>query len=261
MILDALTHVTPDATWFNTGKDAGEARLLREMDAAGIDRAVVVAIAGAIPNEFVHDLAWRHPRRIIGGGSFNPAVHATPAAAAEAIRRELGQHAFPILKLHPRIGKFDPLDPRVFAVLEEVASWNPPPLIWMCSLIHGSVPLRKGVVESMHEVVVSFPTLRFLLLHGGGTMILELAEAVRPLENAMIDLALTFYRYAATSVAADLHFLVENFNRRTVFGSDFPEIGLPEGVRMAEALLRDAPLGARDRIMGGNLERLLEGAA
>ncbi len=53
MIIDSLTHVTPDGRWFNTSHDAREARLLQEMDAAGVERAVVVALAGFIPNEFV----------------------------------------------------------------------------------------------------------------------------------------------------------------------------------------------------------------
>ena len=175
MIIDALVHVTPDATWFGTRRDAGEARLLREMDQAGVQRAVVVGLAGFIPNDFVREVAARNGERLIPGGSFNPARWATPAEAVAAVRSELLPFRFPILKLHPRLNAYDPLDPRVLAVLEEVAGWNPPPMIWMCTLMFGAVPLRKGITETMHQIVVSFPSLRFLLLHGGGPEILKLA--------------------------------------------------------------------------------------
>ena len=257
MIIDALAHVTPDATWFGTGKDAGEARLLREMDEAGVQRAVVVGIADVIPNEFVRDLAVRNGHRVIPGGSFNPARFATPAEAVAAVRIALLPFHFPVFKLHPRLGGFDPLDPRVLAVLEEVSAWNPRPMIWLCTLIFGQVPLRKGIVETMHEIVVRFPSLRFLLLHGGGPEILKLAEAVRGAHNAMIDISFTFYHYANTSVARDLGYLLDNFNRRTVYGSDFPEIGLPEAVSRASALLDGVAPEVRERVMCGNLARFL----
>src|SRR5881394_35564 len=98
MIIDALTHVTPDAVWFGTGKDAGEGRLLREMDEAGVDRAVVVA--DVISDDFVREVGARHPDRLICGGSFNPARFSTAADAASAVRGRWHAAGFSILKLH-----------------------------------------------------------------------------------------------------------------------------------------------------------------
>src|ERR1041384_2030081 len=97
-ILDSLTHITPDGRWFNTALDASESRLLREMDDTGVEKAVVVALAGAIPNDFVLEACRRHAARLIPGASFNPAAHATPRAAAIAVRQELQATPFGILK-------------------------------------------------------------------------------------------------------------------------------------------------------------------
>ena len=42
-------------------------------------------------------------------------------------------------------------------------------------------------------------------------------------------------------------------------GSDFPEIGLPEAVSRASALLDSVGADVRDRIMCGNIDRFLNG--
>ena len=46
MIIDSLTHVTPNGQWFSTSHDASEVRLLREMDEAGVDKAVFSRVPG-----------------------------------------------------------------------------------------------------------------------------------------------------------------------------------------------------------------------
>ena len=53
MVIDSLTHLTPDGRWFSTAFDASEHRLLEEMDGAKVDKCVVVALAGFIGNDFV----------------------------------------------------------------------------------------------------------------------------------------------------------------------------------------------------------------
>jgi predicted TIM-barrel fold metal-dependent hydrolase len=257
-ILDSLTHITPDGRWFNTNLDASENRLLHEMDDLGVEKAVVVALAGAIPNTFVLDASRRHSDRLIPGASFNPAAHPTPAAAALAAREELQSSPFRILKFHPRLGKYDPLDPRCVAVLEELASWPRPPLIWLCTILYAAgVPTTKSAVATIRELVVRFPTLHFVLVHGGGVSILELAEAVRGCENATLDLSFTLYRYQRSSVWLDLQYLVHTFDRRTVYGSDFPEKSLRESFDTFERLSADIQPDARERIAGGNLTQLL----
>jgi biotin carboxylase/predicted TIM-barrel fold metal-dependent hydrolase len=257
-LLDSLTHVTPDGRWFNSDRDASEERLLREMDDVGVERAVVVALAGYISNDFVFDVCRRRADRLIPGGSFNPAAYADPKQAAAAVRAELGSSQVKIIKLHPRLGKYDPLDPRCSAVLEEIATWTDPPLIWFCTLFYtAGVPTQKPMVATIRDIVVRFPTLTFVLLHGGGPSILELAEAVRGCENAIVDISFTLYRYADSSVWLDLKYLARNFDRRTIYGSDFPERGLRESYAHLERLTMDIEADAKARLGGGNLARLL----
>jgi predicted TIM-barrel fold metal-dependent hydrolase len=257
---DSLVHVTPDGRWFNTGFDASERRLLTEMDAAGVERAVVVALAGVIDNRFVLDVCRRNPGRLIAGASFNPCAESADWRAM--LRGELKDGPFAVLKLHPRLNRFDPLDPRALAMLEEIASWPKPPLIWLDSLLYPSgVAMQRSPVESVRYLAERFPALRFTLLHGGGASALAFFEAVAPLRNVVLDLSYSLTRYRNSSVALDHRFLVERFDRRTVFGSDFPEVPLADAISAFEQIANGLDPVKVDNVRARTLDAWLGGAA
>lgn len=258
MVIDSLTHVTPDGRWFRTDCDASEARLLREMEEANVDRAVVVALAGYISNEFVLEVCRRHPDRLEPGASFNPVVYPTDADAVREFRAQLQHAPYRVLKLHPRLNGYDPLDSRCMSILEELSSWSETMPVWMDSLFYSrECVLRKSLVDTIHEIVVRFPTLRFVLLHAGGPWALQVAEAIRDCPNTYLDISFTLHRYATSSVGVDLHYLLETFERRLVFGSDFPEIGpltaLNDFWRLADGISPDKCA----KVLGENLAALL----
>ncbi len=254
MIIDSLTHVTPDGRWFQTKHDASLARLLGEMDAAGVDRSVVVALAGVITNDFVLDACQRHADRLIPGASFNPAATESPASAASALRAELRDASFPVLKLHPRLNHYDPLDGRCIAVLEELATWPRPPRVWLDTLFHyRGGTLRKPPVEAIHELVNRVPGVTFVLLHGTGAYLLQLAQAVRDCPNVFIDVSFTLFHLADTSVEADLRHLFRTLDSRLVVGSDFPEYGPVEMLKRFDGLTQGLAASKRANLLGGNL--------
>lgn len=259
MIIDSLTHVTPDGRWFGTDIDASEDRLLREMDAVGVEKAVVVALAGYIDNDFVIRACARHAGRLVPGASFNPAAHHTPEAAAAALRAELKGAPFRVLKLHPRLNQYDPLDPRNLAVLAELAAWQTPPPVWLDSLFYRrGVTLRAPIVDTIHRIVTGFPSLTFAVLHGGGAWLLPVAEAVRDCPNVFVDLSYTLCHYAGSSLEADMRWLLKHFDRRVLFGSDFPEIGIGEALVQFGRLAQGVPPTKRDHVLGANLRALLD---
>jgi predicted TIM-barrel fold metal-dependent hydrolase len=258
MVFDSLTHVTPDGRWFETNFDASEQELLRQLDESETQRAVVVALAEHIDNSFVLGVCKRHPARLVPCASFNPAAHVSAADASTALRAELRGSGYKALKLHPRLNRYDPLDPRCLAVLEEIASWEQPLPVWLDTLFYyRGGELRKPPVDTIHELVGRFPSLPFILLHGGGSWILQVAEAIRDCPNAFLDISFTLQRYRSSSIAADLRHLLSSFDRRMVFGSDFPEVG----VRVALESFREIADGiAPDKaanVLGANLSGIL----
>lgn len=259
MILDALTHVTPDGRWLAGDYDASEDRLLREMDDAAVERAVVVALAGHIDNDFVLAVHRRHPDRLVPGASIDPSRQATPRAAARAVRAALHGAPFPVLKLHPRLNRYDLLDPRCLAVLEEVGGWPRPPAIWVDTLLYfQGARLRRPPVDACQRVVGAFPELDFVLLHAGGPEALALAAAVRDCPRVTLDLSFTVHRYRGSSLWTDLAYLAATFDRRLVFGSDFPEVSIGDALTDLRRLTEAVDDERRQRLMGGNLAAILE---
>ncbi len=254
---DSLVHVTPDGRWFQTAFDASEGRLLREMDAAGVERAVVVALAGLIENAFVLDVCRRHPGRLVPGASFNPAGGQV-AEVLSAARGALRDGPFAVLKLHPRLNRYDLLDGSVLALLDELAEWSAPPPVWLDSLLYPrGVTLRRSPIESIRHLAERYPGLRFMLLHAGGASALAFFEALASLPNVMLDLSYSLIRYQRTSVALDHRFLAERFDRRTVFGSDFPEVSIGDAVSALETIVAGLPPEKADNVRSQTLSRFL----
>lgn len=255
--IDGIAHVTADGRWFNTAFDASEGRLLREMDEAEVERAVVVGIADHVPNDDVFAACARWPDRLIPCPGFNPAAYATPAAMVPAARA-LRDSPAAAIKLHPRMNRYDCLGTQCRAFLDEAASWPKPPPIWLDSLLHhAAAALVKPPVEALHTLAVDYPGITFVFLHSCGVQVLELAQAVRACVNAHLDLSYTLHRYQGLSFVADVGRLAATFDRRIVWGSDFPEVGIVESANEARDLFAGLPEEKRRNIMGGNLRRIL----
>jgi predicted TIM-barrel fold metal-dependent hydrolase len=224
MIIDSLTHVTPDGSWFDTHHDASVGRLLREMDKASVDKAVVVALAGYIENEFVAKVCKQYSDRLIPGASLDPASYSSSKEAAQATKRMFANGEYEILKLHPRLNGYDPLDIRCLAILEEIASFSKPVYIWLDTLFRSNkCILKKAPIDTIHELAASFPDLKFVLLHSCGAQLLQLAELVSTFENLILDLSLTMLYYSPSSIQNDIDFLLTRRDCKLTIGSDFPE--------------------------------------
>ena len=255
MILDANVHATRDGRWFDTSRDAGVGSLLAAMDAAGVDGAVLTGLIGATPTADVIALCAEAGGRLFPVGAFDPTVHASPEAVRRAARRELAGRGLLGVKLHPRLGRYDVLDDRVLALLDELAEWEERLGVWICTLLHvpGLRP-RSAPVEALCELVGRWPELLFVLVHGGGPDLLRLATAVRPAPNALLDISHTVTHLRDSSVPDDLRHLLATFERRLVFGSDFPEQDIADARRQLESL---AAPDAAGRVLGANLQAAL----
>jgi predicted TIM-barrel fold metal-dependent hydrolase len=256
VIVDANVHATRDGGWFGTAHDAGIGRLLGELDRAGVDRAVLTGVSGACPTADVLTLCAEAGGQLLPVGAFDPAIYQSAAEVRQAARSELAGRGLLGVKLHPRIGRYDVLDERVLALVDELASWDERLGVWICTFLHvPGLRLRSGPVEALCELVGRTPELPFVLVHGGGPDVLRLATAVRSAGNALLDLSYTLTHLAGSSVGADLAHLLQTFDERLVFGSDFPEGDIRAARQALEAL---AGPQAAPKVLGGNLARVFE---
>lgn len=258
MIIDAHTHITPDGAWFNTEYKGGIENLLRQMDVAHVDKACIISLPGYIENDFVLKMAQLHADRLLPVASFDPSSFAKLEEVNAELRRQFENGPFLGIKLHPRLNRYDLLDERVSMLFDEVSNWKKPLAIWIDTyLYYPGARMKKGPVEAIQEVVGRYSNLTFFLSHAGWADVLRLSSAIRSCHNAFLDMSLVLTTFLGSSVEMDIRYLFNNFEKRMVFGSDFPEVDIPYAVNIFKKILEGTKSTAAKDIMGENFKRLL----
>ena len=167
-------------------------------------------------------------------------------------------NAFAVLKLHPRLNKYDPLSSECLTFLEGVAACHSPLPIWLDTLFqYPGASLSQSPVNTVRELLRRFPSLIFVLLHACGSDILQLGKSIEGFPNAIIDLSYTVRPGRGGPAEKDFMEAVKSFSGKMVFGSDFPEISFREVI--GDFNSRSPYLTPEDRasVMGGRLQQIL----
>jgi hypothetical protein len=144
--------------------DLTAATLLQAMDAAGVERAVIVppdrnlAVYNREGNDSVLRAAHEHPVRFIPACSVNP-WYGPPAV--EELRRALGEGAR-MFVLHPYVQGFAASDELIFPVLEEAGVQKVP------VYIHTGTP-GNSTPWQITELADRYPQVDFIMGHCGAT--------------------------------------------------------------------------------------------
>ena len=276
MIIDAHCHILPpdfarrhdelasrDATYAALFPSAGARMadaetLIRDMDAAGIDRAVVMGFGWTDPlvaaeaNDCLLQAARAHTDRLTVFASVNPAWG--EPAIEEAVRC-FDAGAAGIGELHADSQGFDIGDARILAPL--MAELHRHDLILV---VHASEPVGhqypgKGTStpERLAQLASNFPRNRIVFAHLGGGLPFYAAmpEVADSLQNVWYDTAAIPFLYRPTAIEAVIATAGVD---RILFGTDYP---LLTHSRVADQI-RDAGLDDEqlEAIMGGNAAAL-----
>ena len=277
MIIDCHTHVFPDEVRRNRGmyaqrdpafgeiykdekaKMVGVEELIRSMDEAGVDKAVVCGfpwmdsgLCGA-GNDYILEGMGRFPERIIGFGCVQP--HNGGKAVDEAARCiDLGMKGIGELASYPPAPPLYDID-ALRPICEILRKADLPLMLHSNEVVGHSYPGKCNIpLRSLYDFIRAFPEVRILLSHwGGGFFFYELMpEVARAAEMTWYDTAASpflydrrIYSVAVTIVGAD----------RVLFGSDYPLIRPGRYIEEMEG----SGLGQEERhkILGQNAKDLL----
>ena len=242
--------------------------LLRDMDGAGVDRAVLQGwywerpAACARQNRFFADCVRAHPDRLSAFATLHPA--AGEAAVLAEIRRAHGEGLRGLGELSPHSQGYGVDDPVFGAALALAAELRLPVNLHTTDPQARSYP---GKVETPSEdflrLAARFPATAFILAHwGGGVLLLESNPRVRQtLANVCYDTAASPLIYDDRIWRAALDIVPAG---KVLFGTDYPLVLYPRSERapgwggilaeMAGAGL--TPL-ERTALLGSNAARLL----
>jgi predicted TIM-barrel fold metal-dependent hydrolase len=251
--------------------------IVKDMDAAGIDKSVLLAIDWGLArhlgdlklsieeiNQTYADAVKKHPQRLIAFAGIDPRRN----RAAEMIGRFLKEWGMKGIKFHPAAG-FYPNDKACYPIYEKALEYRVPVLLHTGE---SQKPLYFKYCQPIYvqEVAMDFPDLPIVLAHTGGCWYSEAVAICNNATNVYLDLSwwqrrlprpLEFYR--------DLRTLLDSVPwQRVLFGSDYPFLKLLVNQERWVKAFIEIPDSVKEQgieftheeiagIMGGNAARLL----
>jgi uncharacterized protein len=253
MIVECHTHIFEAGVGGPFSLPASASDLVREMDAAGVERSLVLALAGMASNDFARRACAEFPGRL--SLLYNPDFR-DPAATLRLIEEFFDGGAPAGLKIHPRHQGVTVRDSIMLEVLHWAEERGVPALFDVFA--HGPTldDDRMGPM-AYHAVAQKFPRLKLVLAHAGGFRILEAFMVAKSNPNVYLDLSFTPAYFKGSSVEIDCGFICRRLPPgRVLYGSDFPYIPFAESLEHARRAVGDLDSATSREFWGDSAARL-----
>jgi len=251
--------------------------IVKDMDAAGIDKSVLLAIDWGLArhlgepklsieeiDKVFADAAEKYPQRLIAFAGIDPRRN----KADEMVGRFLKEWGMKGIKLHSAAG-FYPNDRACYPIYEKALEYGVPVLLHTGEVLK---PLYFKYCQPIYvqEVAMDFPDLPIILAHTGGCWYSEAVAICNNATNVYLDLSLwqrrllrplEFYRALRT--------LLDSVPwQRVLFGSDYPFLKLLVNQERWVKAFTEIPDSVKEQgiefteeeiagIIGGNAAKLL----
>ncbi len=220
--------------------------LLEEMDACGVERAVVVpadrqiAVANREGNDEVLKAVREHPDRLTAFCTVNPWYGED---ALDELRRAFGAGAAG-LKLHPVLQGFSIIDPVARPVVELAVGLGRP------VYFHTGTPACSTPFQ-LSDLCLEFPRGTFIMGHAAYSDYWnDVVAAAKCAGNMFIE--------TSTHLPLVVRLLAEELGAgRLVYGSNYPLNSM--GLEIEKIIRYLATAADIDRLFYGNVERILKG--
>jgi len=221
---------------------------IQEMDAAGIERAVVTlwhrSGSCADSDEAIAQAVRSFPQRFVGAVSVDPR---DPYAATQQLKQRVVQDGFRALRLVPWLWNRLLSDPLYYPLFETCTSLNIP----VCTQVGHTGPLSPSEpgrpIPYLERVALDFPNLRIVGGHLGYPWVAEMIVLAEKFEHVYIDTSAHLPKYYP---AALIEFINGRGRDKVLFATNFPMLGFEKCRRQAEQLALSPT--ARARFLGDN---------
>ncbi len=249
MIIDADCHLSSqkfDALSITAGE------LVEQMDRAGVDRALVWLKPPYNrdidpENRAVYDAMRAYPQRLLGFGWANPNLG--KQHTLNTIKRSFEEYGLYGIKFNGAQDYYVIDDPAVIPFIECAASYGKPVAFHIgADFYENTHPYRLGHIAAL------FPETPLLMVHMGGAALPALDRAAIETAQQYPNITLIGSSIHEMAVLRAIHTVGAE---RVCFGSDTPFRLMHVQLAMYQALLRDTPEEDREKVLGGNLARIL----
>ncbi len=254
MIIDADCHIS-------SGKHDDIAitadDLLARMDRSGVDKALVWLKPPynkdiEPENRAVYEAMKAHPDRLLGFGWTNPRLG--PEAARSAIRQSFEEYGFYGIKFNGAQDEYVIDDEKLaLPLIEEAAQYGKVIAFHIgADFYENTHPYRLG------HIAERFPETSFLMVHMGGAGTPALDRSAVETAARYPNITLIGSAVPETAIVSAIRILGPD---RLCFGSDTPFRLMHVQLAMYRALLEDFDTHTCEKVLGGNLARVLGIAA
>jgi hypothetical protein len=217
---------------------------LLELDAAGLDRAVVLPIAPTsarsktvYTNHQIAELCGMS-NRLIGFASVDPRNPEAPEALTHAVQT-LGLRG---VKLAPAMQEFYPDDRSVYPVYERAAELGIPVLFHAGMSWEPGSRLRFGHPLRFEDVAADFPGLKIVLAHLAWPWVTDAVALALKYPNLYLDTSALYFdnprdflRFAMDR-QVPLTVFERSLRHQIVFGSNYPRVEIKNMARAIRSL-------------------------
>lgn len=253
--LDFHTHLAESGVWHYRDLRADPATLMADLDAAEVELAVLLPIAGRDREDWALRTAQLSGGRIL---SFLPVapLGETPQERLHKIRGADARG----LKLHPRLQELRLTDPRVVSFFQQLEKDFRGVLLIDCFFTDDE-PGRN--IEDVASFVEAVSGMTLVLAHCGAFAFQAIVPLAEKHPHVRVDTSFTlnfFRKHGKEDLIDELgRRLADLPAEKVLFGSDFPEFSVAESRRLLEEVMEKAGFSREERwrVLGDNARRLL----
>jgi predicted TIM-barrel fold metal-dependent hydrolase len=228
---------------------------LRDMDEAGVEKSIIVAIDAEtvshfkVSNDLIAKIVNKDPKRFLGFAGVDPHKGVLAIDELERAIKTLGLKG---LKIIPNLIEVYPNEKLMYPIYERVAELNIPILFHAGTLFHKGTKIKYSQPIFFDDVAVDFPNLKIIMAHFGFPWFVEAIAVAQRNQNVFLNIAGWSPKYIPEMVVKYMDGLLSH---KVLFGSDYPLIPRKRIIKELEKLhLKQESL---DNILSKNAKRLL----
>lgn len=249
MLIDADTHISP----IEADNRISAEELVSIMDKAGVDKAMAwlqPPCEVSESNKYVYESMQKYPDQILGFGWADPREGVD--VAIENVKKCAYEYDLYGIKLNGAQNEFYIDDEKLaMPLIEEIAKTGK----LLAFHIGADAPERTNP-KRVANICDKFPEIKVLMIHMGGAGTPDISEQVIAVAQEYEQTYLIGSHVGSQPILNAVQTLGAD---RVCFGSDTPFVAMPEVIEKYNTLLEgEVNKKEKDKIMGGNIEKLLE---
>jgi len=196
--------------------------MIASMNAAGVDKAVVVGVDAEttfsyrVSNYAIHRAVEESKGRLIGFAGVDP--HKGRVALKE-LEKAVDELKLKGLKLMPHLHMPHPNDAKMYPIYELAQELNIPILFHTGTQFHAGTKIKFCKPIDIDDVAIDFPDLKLIIAHFGYPWYEEALAVVRRNENVYFNIAGWSPRYIPEIVVKQMNTILSD---KVLFETDFP---------------------------------------